>query len=194
MSPTYRSRVAASGSSSGCDFSRDRGLSSTCASSSSASSCGDSASPPVAQQRLSTGAPSCDSSSLLLSSAVDCACRYALSNSLCPPDGPQSIGQVLDAGFRIFKVSLVRCLLFGAIAMIAGQLPNISSLAVGQRFDSYLQASRSQSLLAARGQRDYGLSEHGDAAASAGDRTGAPTLDARRTGVRGAPLAAACWG
>jgi hypothetical protein len=49
-----------------------------------------------------------------------------------PPDGPQTIGQVLDAGFRIFKVSLVRCLLFGALAMIAGQLPNIYSLATGK--------------------------------------------------------------
>ena len=32
---------------------------------------------------------------------------------LYPPAGPQSIGQVLDAGFRIFQVSLVRCLLYG---------------------------------------------------------------------------------
>jgi len=49
-----------------------------------------------------------------------------------PPDGPQSIGQVLDSGFRIFRNSLVRCLLFGALAMIAGQLPNIYSLLAGK--------------------------------------------------------------
>jgi len=61
-----------------------------------------------------------------------------MSNSLYPPDGPQTVGQVLDAGFRVFKASLVRCLLFGAMAMIAGQLPNIYSLVAGQPFDAYL--------------------------------------------------------
>ena len=60
-------------------------------------------------------------------------------NVLFPPDGPQSVSQVLDTGFRIFKVSLVRCLLFAAIAMIAGQLPNIYSLARGQPFGAYLR-------------------------------------------------------
>ena len=59
-------------------------------------------------------------------------------NVLFPPDGPQSVSQVLDTGFRIFKVSLVRCLLFGAMAMIAGQLPNIYSLARGEPFGGYL--------------------------------------------------------
>jgi hypothetical protein len=59
--------------------------------------------------------------------------------SLYPPDGPQTAAQVLDSGFRVFKASLVRCLLFGAIAMIAGQLPNIYSLAIGQPFDAYLR-------------------------------------------------------
>lgn len=47
---------------------------------------------------------------------------------LYPPAGPQTIGQVLDTGFRIFQVSLVRCLLYSAIGMIAGQLPNIYSV------------------------------------------------------------------
>ncbi|HEY1283411.1 MAG TPA: hypothetical protein VGE96_02925 [Steroidobacteraceae bacterium] len=47
---------------------------------------------------------------------------------LYPPVGPQTIGQVLDTGFRIFQVSLVRCLLYGAAGMIAGQLPNIYSV------------------------------------------------------------------
>ena len=59
-------------------------------------------------------------------------------NVLFPPDGPQSVSQVLDTGFRIFKVSLVRCLLVGAMAMIAGQLPNIYSLARGEPFGEYL--------------------------------------------------------
>ena len=44
---------------------------------------------------------------------------------LYPPAGPQTIGQVLDTGFRIFQISLVRCLLYSALGMIAGQLPNI---------------------------------------------------------------------
>src|SRR5689334_15220173 len=60
-------------------------------------------------------------------------------NVLFPPDGPQSVSQVLDTGFRIFKISLVRCLLFGAMAMIAGQLPNIYSLLRGVPFGGYLR-------------------------------------------------------
>ena len=48
---------------------------------------------------------------------------------LYPPAGPQSIGQVLDSGFRIFQISLVKCLLYGALSMIAGQLPNIYFIA-----------------------------------------------------------------
>jgi hypothetical protein len=51
---------------------------------------------------------------------------------LYPPAGPQSIGQALDSGFRIFQVSLVKCLLYGAVSMIAGQLPNIYFIAVGR--------------------------------------------------------------
>jgi hypothetical protein len=51
---------------------------------------------------------------------------------LYPPGGPQFIGQVLDTGFRIFQVSLVRCLLYGAAGMIAGQLPNIYSILVNK--------------------------------------------------------------
>lgn len=60
-------------------------------------------------------------------------------NVLFPPDGPQSVSQMLDAGFRIFKATLVRCLLFGAVAMIAGQLPNIYSLARGEPFGGLLR-------------------------------------------------------
>jgi hypothetical protein len=66
------------------------------------------------------------------------------SNSLYRPQGPggpQSIGQVLDSGFRVFRVSLVRCLLFGAMAMIAGQLPNIYSLAIGDAAGVYLSGN-----------------------------------------------------
>jgi hypothetical protein len=72
-------------------------------------------------------------------------------NVLFPPDGPQSVSQVLDTGFRIFKVSLVRCLLFGAVAMIAGQLPNIYSLARGEPFGGYLRGDPVTIVLAALG-------------------------------------------
>ena len=72
-------------------------------------------------------------------------------NVLFPPDGPQSVSQVLDTGFRIFKISLVRCLLFGAVAMIAGQLPNIYSLARGEPFGGYLRGDPITIALAALG-------------------------------------------
>ena len=72
-------------------------------------------------------------------------------NVLFPPDGPQSVSQVLDTGFRVFKVSLVRCLLFGAVAMIAGQLPNIYSLARGEPFGGYLRGDPVTIVLAVLG-------------------------------------------
>jgi hypothetical protein len=72
-------------------------------------------------------------------------------NVLFPPDGPQSVSQVLDTGFRIFKVSLVRCLLFGAVAMIAGQLPNIYSLVRGEPFGAYLHGDPVTIVLAVLG-------------------------------------------
>jgi hypothetical protein len=72
-------------------------------------------------------------------------------NVLFPPDGPQNVSQVLDAGFRIFKISLVRCLLFGAVAMITGQLPNIYSLARGEAFGGYLRGDPLTMVFAALG-------------------------------------------
>jgi hypothetical protein len=56
---------------------------------------------------------------------------------LYPPAGPQSIGQALDSGFRIFQVSLVKCLLYGAVSMIAGQLPSIYLIATGRPLRSF---------------------------------------------------------
>jgi hypothetical protein len=55
-----------------------------------------------------------------------------MAQPLYPPAGPQSIGQVLDSGFRIFQISFVSCLLYGALSMIAGQLPNIYFIASGR--------------------------------------------------------------
>jgi len=52
--------------------------------------------------------------------------------ALYPPASPQPIGQVLDSAFRIFQVSLPKCLPHGMLSMIAGQLPNIYYLAAGK--------------------------------------------------------------
>jgi hypothetical protein len=60
-----------------------------------------------------------------------------MSQPLYPPAGPQKIGQILDSGFRIFQISLVRCLVYGALSMIAGQLPNIYFIASGQPLRSF---------------------------------------------------------
>jgi|SRR5579872_4262585 len=48
-----------------------------------------------------------------------------MSPALYPPSRPQSIGEVLDSGFRIFSATLLRCLPIGVLAMVAQQLHNI---------------------------------------------------------------------
>jgi hypothetical protein len=60
-----------------------------------------------------------------------------MAQTLYPPPGPQSVGRVLDSGFRIFRISLVSCLLYGALSMIAGQLPNIYLIATGKPLVSF---------------------------------------------------------
>jgi hypothetical protein len=55
-----------------------------------------------------------------------------MTNALYPPARPQSVGEVLDLAFRIFGATLLKCLPFAALAVIAGQLPNAYSLANGQ--------------------------------------------------------------
>jgi Membrane domain of glycerophosphoryl diester phosphodiesterase len=55
-----------------------------------------------------------------------------MTNALYPPARPQSVGEVLDLAFRIFGATLLKCLPFAALAVIAGQLPNVYSLASGQ--------------------------------------------------------------
>jgi hypothetical protein len=56
---------------------------------------------------------------------------------LYPPTSPQTIGQVLDSGFNIFQLSFVGCILYGAVSMIAGQLPNIYFIASGRPLTSF---------------------------------------------------------
>jgi hypothetical protein len=51
---------------------------------------------------------------------------------LYPPSAPQTVAQVLDSTFRIFQASVIKCLPYGILSMIAGQLPNIYLLAMGR--------------------------------------------------------------
>jgi hypothetical protein len=48
------------------------------------------------------------------------------------PSRPQTIGEVLDAAFGIFRISLVKCLPYGVLAIVAGQLPKAYLLATDQ--------------------------------------------------------------
>src|SRR5262245_24979224 len=59
-----------------------------------------------------------------------------MSSILYPPARPQSIGEVLDSAFRIFKVSLVPCLPYGVLATVAGQLQNIYLIVTGRTLHS----------------------------------------------------------
>jgi hypothetical protein len=47
----------------------------------------------------------------------------AAGGGLIPPARPQMIGEVLDAGFRLFRVSLLKCLPFSAASVIVSQSP-----------------------------------------------------------------------
>ena len=55
---------------------------------------------------------------------------------LYPPPRPQSIGEVLDSAFLIFKATLVKCLPYGLLAMVASQLQSIYDVATGRPLGS----------------------------------------------------------
>src|SRR5204862_424859 len=55
-----------------------------------------------------------------------------MSNTLYPPPRTQSVGEILDSAFRIFRATLVQCLPYAIAAVIAGQLPNIYYLVSGR--------------------------------------------------------------
>src|SRR6266700_2685475 len=55
-----------------------------------------------------------------------------MANTLYPPPRPQSVGEILDSAFRIFRATLVKCLPYAIAAVIAGLLPNIYDLATGR--------------------------------------------------------------
>src|ERR1700751_6079839 len=48
-----------------------------------------------------------------------------------PPQRPLSVGEVLDLSFRIYRATAVKCLLFAALGVLAGQLVNIYAVAKG---------------------------------------------------------------
>ena len=54
-----------------------------------------------------------------------------MSDGSYPPPRPQSVSELLDAGFRSFRATLLACLPYAALAMIAGRLPEIWDLLVG---------------------------------------------------------------
>lgn len=56
---------------------------------------------------------------------------------LYPPARPQSIGEVLDSAFRIFKASLVPCLPYGVLATVVGQLQSIYLIVSGRTLHSF---------------------------------------------------------
>jgi hypothetical protein len=51
---------------------------------------------------------------------------------LYPPARPQSIGEVIDTAFRIFRVTLLRSLPYSVLATVAGQLQNIYLIVSGR--------------------------------------------------------------
>ena len=60
-----------------------------------------------------------------------------MSSILYPPVRPQSIGEVLDSAFRMFKATLVPCLPYGVLATVAGQLQNIYLIVTGRALRSF---------------------------------------------------------
>jgi hypothetical protein len=55
-----------------------------------------------------------------------------MSETLYPPPRPLSVGEVLDLSFRIYRRTFVKCLVFGALVVVAHWLPNLYSIARGQ--------------------------------------------------------------
>ena len=49
-----------------------------------------------------------------------------------PPPRPLGAGEVLDLTFRIYRATLVKCLLFGALGVLGNSLPNLYSASKGQ--------------------------------------------------------------
>jgi hypothetical protein len=61
--------------------------------------------------------------------------------SLYAPQRPLSIGEVIDAAFRIYRATVVKCVPYALLAVIAGQLPNIYYLLSGRGLTQSIFAS-----------------------------------------------------
>jgi hypothetical protein len=51
---------------------------------------------------------------------------------LYPPSRPQGVGEVLDSAFRIFGATLLKCLPYATLGVIAGQIPTLYDLSRGR--------------------------------------------------------------
>jgi hypothetical protein len=63
-----------------------------------------------------------------------------MANNLYPPPRPQTVGEILDMAFRIFRATVLKCLLFATLSLLAGQLANIYSLLRGRPLESLFVA------------------------------------------------------
>lgn len=55
-----------------------------------------------------------------------------MSEALYPPPRPQSVGEVLDLSFRIYRRTFVKCLVLGGLVVVTQWLPNLYAIARGQ--------------------------------------------------------------
>src|ERR1700732_772353 len=55
-----------------------------------------------------------------------------MTNTLYPPSRPQSVGEILDLAFRIFSATLLKCLPYAALGVMAGQMTTLYDLARGR--------------------------------------------------------------
>jgi len=62
-----------------------------------------------------------------------------MATNLYPPPRPLSVGETIDLAFRIFRATLLTCLLFAGLAVIGSELPNIYNLATHHPLGSLLE-------------------------------------------------------
>ena len=55
-----------------------------------------------------------------------------MSETLYPAPRPLTVGEVLDLSFRIYRLTFVKCLLFGALAVVSNWLPNLYAMLRGR--------------------------------------------------------------
>jgi hypothetical protein len=65
-----------------------------------------------------------------------------MTSNLYPPSRPQTVGETLDTSFRIFSVTLLKCLPLAILSLLAAQLPYIYSLLKGLPLQRLLTAQR----------------------------------------------------